>query len=91
MPLNIANKKQALTRIRPIQGQLNALEHILADSGECGAVLQRLTVIRGAINGLMLSVLGAYLQEQFATDDVSRAVHEKSVDDTIAIMRSYLR
>lgn len=91
MPWSLETKKQALTRIRPIQGQLSALEQILASGADCGPVLQKLAVIRGAVNGLMMPILATYLQEPFMPNGKSRNQRGKSFKKTISIMRSYLR
>ena len=91
MPWSLETKKQVLNRIRPIQGQLSALEQSLASGADCGPVLQKLAVIRGAVNGLMMPILATYLQEQFMPDERSCNQQGKSFEKTISIMRSYLR
>lgn len=91
MPLNQTQKTQAVIRVRPIKGQLEALEQALAGEADCALVLQRLKVIRGAINGLMVLILGHYLEEEFSSDNVNRDLRTKSLDEMIALMHSYLR
>ena len=53
MPHSPADKKKALTRVRRIRGQLDALERALEDGADCAPVLQQLAAVRGAVNGLM--------------------------------------
>jgi FrmR/RcnR family transcriptional regulator, repressor of frmRAB operon len=91
MPYTPAEKKKALTRLRRIRGQTDALERALEAGTDCGAVLQQLAAIRGAVNGLMAEVLESHLREEFgalAAKDVAREHH---VQQTIALVRSYLK
>lgn len=91
MPHSPHEKKQALTRARRIKGQITALEQALEDGAACPAVLQQLAAVRGAVNGLMASVLESYLREEFPQSDVRSAAQNQTIDETIAIVRSYLR
>lgn len=91
MPHNPREKKQALTRVRRIKGQVGALEQALDDGAECAAILQQLAAVRGAVNGLMAAILESYLREEFPHTDASSDSQKQSIDDTISIVRSYLR
>ncbi|EHU2434075.1 formaldehyde-responsive transcriptional repressor FrmR [Moraxella osloensis] len=91
MPYNDHEKKQALTRVRRIKGQVAALEQALDDGTECGVILQQLAAVRGAVNGLMAVVLESYLREEFPDSDARTDSQRKSIDETISIVRSYLR
>lgn len=91
MPHSPAEKKQALTRVRRIKGQVGALEQALENSAACSAVLQQLAAVRGAINGLMALVLESYLREAFPQGTNRTNGQNKSIDETISIVRSYLR
>ena len=95
MPHSPAEKKKALTRLRRIRGQTDALERALEAGGDCGAVLQQLAAIRGAVNGLMAEVLESHLRETFgdvvAKDAAKRSAQDESVQQAIALVRSYLK
>lgn len=91
MPHSPEDKKQALTRVRRIKGQVTALEQALESGAECGAVLQQLAAARGAVNGLMALILEIYLREEFPHSDSRTDSQKKSIDETISIVRSYLR
>ncbi|MDR5749082.1 formaldehyde-responsive transcriptional repressor FrmR [Caballeronia sp. LZ029] len=91
MPYSPGDKKQALARVRRIKGQAAALEAALEKDAECAAILQQLAAVRGAVNGLMAAVLESYLREEFP-DSVTRSdSQKKSIEDTLSIVRSYLR
>ena len=91
MPHSPREKKQALTRVRRISGQVAALEQALESGAECAAVLQQLAAVRGAVNGLMATVLESYLREEFPHSVTHTDSQRKSIDETISIVRSYLR
>lgn len=91
MPHSLAEKKKALTRLRRIRGQADALERALEAGSDCGAVLQQLAAIRGAVNGLMAEVLESHLREEFGEAVASDPARERSVQQAIALVRSYLK
>lgn len=90
MPHSPAEKKKALARIRRIQGQTEALGRALASGADCGAVLQQLAAIRGAVNGLMAEVLESHLREAFGPE-ADAARHEQRVQEMAQLVRAYLR
>ncbi|MBY4599096.1 metal-sensing transcriptional repressor [Ottowia caeni] len=99
MPHSPEEKKRAITRLRRIRGQADALERSIAEGSECGPVLQQLAAMRGAVNGLMADVLEGHLRESFGHADCEVAslndpthahVHE-TIDEVASLVRSYLR
>lgn len=91
MPHNPNSRKLALTRIRPIRGQIIALEQALEEGMDCTSILHRLAAVRGAVNGLMTAVLGSYLREEFSLSESWSDSQKQAIDETISIVRSYLR
>ena len=87
MPYAPAEKKKALTRLRRIRGQADALERALEAGTDCGSVLQQLAAIRGAVNGLMAEVLESHLREEFG----EAAAKDAGIQQAIALVRSYLK
>ena len=90
MPHTPAEKKKALTRLRRIQGQAEALARALEAGADCGAVLQQLAAMRGAVNGLMAEVLESHLHEEFG-GAAGGAKKSAGVEQAIALVRSYLK
>ena len=86
-----ADKKKALTRVRRMRGQLDALERALEEGAECAPVLQQLAAIRGAVNGLMSEVLESHLREEFAHPASTPSQREAGIDAAVALVRSYLK
>ena len=94
MPHSPEDKKRATTRLRRIRGQLDALERAVEAGSDCAPILQQLAALRGAVNGLMAEILDSHLREEFtqlATDPKIRRQHQQSIDDVIALVRSYLK
>ncbi|MCR6663953.1 MAG: formaldehyde-responsive transcriptional repressor FrmR [Luteimonas sp.] len=91
MPHSPSEKKKALTRVRRIRGQLDALERALEAGTDCAPVLQQLAAVRGAVNGLMSEVLESHLRETFVQPATSPQQHEDGIDAAITLVRSYLK
>lgn len=97
MPHTPEEKQRAITRLRRIRGQAEALERAVADGTECGALLQQLSALRGATTGLMAEVLESHLRETFGASGAAaaRVAPGADLDDEIdrltRLFRSYLK
>ncbi|HFD2890767.1 TPA: formaldehyde-responsive transcriptional repressor FrmR [Escherichia coli] len=91
MPSTPEEKKKVLTRVRRIRGQIDALERSLEGDAECRAILQQIAAVRGAANGLMAEVLESHIRETFDLNDCYSREVSQSVDDTIELVRAYLK
>jgi DNA-binding FrmR family transcriptional regulator len=85
---HVKQDKKLLARVRRIGGQVQSLERALSEDAECGAVLQQLAAVRGAVNGLILEVLEGHLRSHLHGDD---ATHAEELAPVIAVLRSYLK
>jgi DNA-binding FrmR family transcriptional regulator len=90
MPHTADEKKRAVTRLRRIRGQADALIAAVERGDGCGALLQQLAALRGAATGLMGEVLESHLRETMRAD-----MPENPNDDEIAaimrVIRPYLK
>ena len=91
MPHSPHEKKRVLTRVRRIKGQADAIERALEADADCGAVLQQIAAIRGAVNGLMSEVLEAHVREEFGHAARSDTEREARVLELAGLVRSYLK
>jgi len=91
VPHSAHEKKRVLTRVRRIIGQAGALERALEEGADCGAVLQQIAAIRGAVNGLMSEVMEAHIREEFGQPATSEAQRRARVDEMTGLVRSYLK
>jgi len=85
------DKKPLLARVRRIQGQAAALERALEAEVECGAILQQIAAVRGAVNGLMLEVLDGHIREHLGVGDRSGEEAGEDLEVVLAALRSYLK
>lgn len=91
MPHSAHEKKRVLTRVRRIRGQAEALERALEAGVDCGAVLQQIAAIRGAVNGLMSEVMEAHIREEFGQPATSDAQRKARIEEMTGLVRSYLK
>ncbi|MDU4361487.1 MAG: S-(hydroxymethyl)glutathione dehydrogenase/class III alcohol dehydrogenase [Klebsiella oxytoca] len=73
MPHSPEDKKRALSRVRRIRGQVEALERALESGEPCMTILQQIASIRGAANGLMGEMVEIHLHTTRKRDMKSRA------------------
>ena len=91
MPHTPEEKKRAITRLRRIRGQAEALENAIDAGTSCSQVLQQLAAVRGAVNGLMAEVLEGHLRENFGPEAVTTGDPAQTIDEVAALVRSYLK
>lgn len=89
MPHSPEDKKRALTRLRRIRGQAEALERAVEAGTECAALLQQIAALRGAANGLMAEVLESHFRETFGQE--AKAESDTQIDEIMRILRTYLK
>ena len=87
MPHTPEEKKRAVTRLRRIRGQTDALIAAVERGEECGALLQQLAALRGAATGLMAEVLESHLRETMARPAETVQAETGNDDEIAAIMR----
>jgi DNA-binding FrmR family transcriptional regulator len=91
MAHTIQNKRALLTRIRRIKGQSEALERALEQETDCGAVLQQIAAIRGAVNGLMAEVLEGHVRDHLGAEVTDPERRQEDVQVVLAALRSYMK
>ncbi|HLS43534.1 MAG TPA: metal/formaldehyde-sensitive transcriptional repressor [Paenalcaligenes sp.] len=96
MPHSPEDKKRAITRLRRIKGQAEALERAVEEEADCKALLQQIAALRGAANGLMAVVLDSHLRELFGTDREKLALPstldpDAEIEVLMKILRTYLK
>lgn len=91
MSHTVQRKKQILTRIRRINGQVTALEKAVLSEAECSSILQQIAAIRGAANGLMMQVLEEHIRVHLGDEAVTPEHRNDELDQVIAVLRSYIK
>ena len=88
MPHTPEDKQRAITRLRRIKGQAEALERAVEAGSDCAPILQQLAALRGAVHGLMADLLDSHVRETLAEKP---APSQQAIDETLALLRSYLK
>jgi DNA-binding FrmR family transcriptional regulator len=85
-------KTKLLNRVRRIRGQIEAVERALEQEIGCSDVLQLITSVRGAINGLMAEVLEDHIRMR-VVDPLREQESERALaaEDLINVVHSYLK
>ncbi len=91
MAHTVREKSKLLARVRRIRGQVEAVERALESELGCGDVLQLITSIRGAVNGLMAGVIEDHIRFHVIAPSLSARVRDENADELIEVVRSYLR
>jgi DNA-binding FrmR family transcriptional regulator len=99
MPHSPDEKKRAISRLRRIKGQAEALERAVEAGVDCSALLQQIAALRGAANGLMAEVLESHLRETFGLaqgsgprgEEEASFEPEAELDGIIRMLRTYLK
>ena len=81
------DQKKLVQRIRRIRGQLDGLERNLEAGAECGAILQQVAAVRGAVNGLMAELLEGHLREHVMHSED----RPEALDEVLQVLRTYLK
>jgi DNA-binding FrmR family transcriptional regulator len=87
MPHSPEDKRRAVTRLRRIRGQADALILAVERGEDCGALLQQLAALRGAATGLMAEVLEMHLRETMQASDRPVEGRDENPDPIAEIMR----
>jgi len=85
MAHTVRDRNKLLARARRLKGQVAAVERALEANDECADILQQLAAIRGAANGLMVTVLEGHVREHLGSQD------GPEMDLLLEVLRRYLR
>jgi len=76
-------RKKLLNRVRRIKGQI--------EISDCSAVLQQIASIRGAVGGLMMTVLEGHIREHIGAENISPKQRNADTEQVISVLRSYVK
>lgn len=91
MPHTQHDREKLKARLARIRGQVEAVGRSLDEERECGEVLQQVAAIRGAVTGLMASLLEGHVREHLAGERIPAADRRRAADDVVRVLRRYLR
>lgn len=91
MPHSLEDKKRALSRVRRIKGQVEALERALESGDSCLTILQQIASIRGASNGLMGEMVEMHLKDELVSGETTPDQRAVRMAEVGVLLRSYLK
>ncbi|GAA4499179.1 metal/formaldehyde-sensitive transcriptional repressor [Pseudaeromonas paramecii] len=89
MSHTLKEKKALLNRVRRLRGQIDALERALEEEAGCYPILQQISAVRGAVNGLMGQVIEGHIREHM--QPLADGDEPQAGDELIKVLRSYLK
>jgi DNA-binding FrmR family transcriptional regulator len=85
-------KKELVTRINRIQGQLDAIRDAVEGDEECATVLQQVAACRGAINSLMAEIIEREIKVHvLAPNTKANSREAAAADEVIDMVRRYIK
>jgi len=92
MAHTIRERAKLLNRVKRIRGQLNGVEKLIENDGDCGTVLQTLAAARGALNGLMAEILEDHVRFHVLDPEEARdSERAQAAEQLVDLVRSYLK
>ncbi|MCU6433366.1 metal/formaldehyde-sensitive transcriptional repressor [Undibacterium sp. Jales W-56] len=86
----IRDKQKLLNRVRRIRGQVDAIERVLSEEGDCIQVLQQITSCRGAMTGLLAVVLEDHIRTHLVDADAHDGQGDAK-EQLIDVIHSYFK
>lgn len=81
-----------LNRVRRIRGQMEAVERAVGDEADCAETLQRIAAVRGALNGLMVEVIGSHMRRWLVGSAPGLGPERaREAEQLITVLRAYLK
>lgn len=84
-------KQKLLSRIKRMEGQIEAVERSVAAGEECADILMLLAAIRGGVNSLMAEILEDHIRLHITHPNRGPGSTEELTEDLIGLVRAYLK
>jgi DNA-binding FrmR family transcriptional regulator len=86
------DKTKLVSRVRRLQGQLDAVARALEGGADCGDILQLVASIRGALNGLTIELMEEHVRHHVVDPDhEADPAKAKGASELLAVLRTYLK
>jgi DNA-binding FrmR family transcriptional regulator len=86
------DKSKLVSRVRRLQGQLDAVARALEGGADCGDILQLVASIRGALNGLTIELMEEHVRHHVVDPDhEADPAKAKGASELLAVLRTYLK
>ncbi|MFL0251778.1 metal-sensitive transcriptional regulator [Clostridium neuense] len=88
------NKKELITRLRKIEGQVKGIEKMIENDASCKDVVVQIAAVRAAVNKIGGLMLKSYAKNCVAYDNICLIEdddREKKVDDLISTLMMFVK
>ena len=88
-----AARKELVSRINRIQGQLDAIkEAVQQQDQDCGSILQQAAACRGAINSLVAEIIEGEIKCHILSSQArANSSEARAADELVEVLRRYLK
>ena len=87
-----AAKKELITRINRIQGQLDGIKDAIQEDLDCASVLQQVAACRGAMNSLMAEIIEGEIKNHVLSSNAKANSSEaRAADELVEVLRRYIK
>lgn len=87
VPVDEAERKQILNRLRRLEGQIRGLQQMIESDQECEAVLTQVMAAKSALNGVGLHIIGHAMKRCLIDEEA--ATREELIDEAIKVFMKY--
>lgn len=92
MAHTVHEKKQLLTRVNRIQGQMQSIREAIEGEKECSEVLQQIAACRGAMGGLLAEIIEGEIRFHVLTKNTRADSREmKAAENLVEILHRYIK
>ena len=85
-------RKNLLTRVNRIQGQLDSIRGAIEEEKECSAVLQQIAACRGAINSLLVEIIDGEIRFHVLSKNSKIDSREaRAAENLVEILHRYIK
>ena len=85
-------KKNLLTRVNRIQGQLESIRAAIEEEKECSAVLQQIAACRGAMNSLLVEIIDGEIRFHVLSKNSKVDSREaRAAENLVEILHRYIK
>jgi DNA-binding FrmR family transcriptional regulator len=87
-----AAKKELITRINRIQGQLDGIKEAIQQDQDCASVLQQVAACRGGMNSLMAEIIEGEIKCHVLSPSAKANSSEaQAADQLVKVLRRYIK
>lgn len=86
------DREKLLLRVKRIRGQVDGIQRMLDEGGECFAVLQTVAACRGALTGLMTEIIEGHVRDHILDPaQEPTPAQRRAAEDLMEVLRAFVK